>query len=172
MKYDFNIKIKFNRRHLQLSLTRRSSATARNELSSSWATFTSPWYIKFSTESSSLYFTPFRYSSGCWWGFRRNIWRKKGLHAERMTWNEEEKTSVQLYFHGQSCRMLPYRLFKAKITIFAQCFSYQVGNIIFLCGTGSLDPGLLSIFHSGFSLRFFLFPIYRVLYIRSKICLL
>ena len=51
-------------------LTFNSSATARNELSSSWATFTSPWYIKLSTDWRSAYLTPFRYKSGCWWGFR------------------------------------------------------------------------------------------------------
>ena len=46
--------------------TLRSSATERKELSSSWATLTSPMYMKFSTESSSLYLTPFRYRRGCW----------------------------------------------------------------------------------------------------------
>ena len=37
-----------------------SSAMARNELSSSWATLTSPWYMKFNTATSSWYLTPFR----------------------------------------------------------------------------------------------------------------
>ena len=41
-------------------LTFRSSATAWKEFSSSWATLTSPWYMKLSTDWSSLNPTPLR----------------------------------------------------------------------------------------------------------------
>ena len=40
--------------------TFNSSATAKKEFNSSWATFTSPWYMKFKTAVRSVNATPFR----------------------------------------------------------------------------------------------------------------
>ena len=56
-----------------VTFTLSSSAIARNELSSFWVTLTSAWYMKLSTDWKSVYFTPFRYSNGCWCGFLRRI---------------------------------------------------------------------------------------------------
>ena len=48
-----------------------------------------PWYMKFRTDRSSEYLTPFRYRSGCWCWFLRRMFRKNGEQAERMTlWAE------------------------------------------------------------------------------------
>merc|ERR1719447_884638 len=65
--------------------TLSSSATAKKELSSSCATFTSPWYMKLRTAVRSLNFTPFRYKRGWAWGLRLSTPLKKGEQAERMT---------------------------------------------------------------------------------------
>ena len=47
--------------------------------------FTSPWYIKFRTASTSSYFMPFRYRSGWLCGFLLRTPLKNGEHAERIT---------------------------------------------------------------------------------------
>ena len=45
--------------------------------------------MKFRTDRSSEYLTPFRYRSGCWCWFLRRMFRKNGEQAERMTlWAE------------------------------------------------------------------------------------
>merc|ERR1719361_2873735 len=65
--------------------TLSSSATAKNEFSSSCATFTSPWYMKLRTDWRSVNLTPFRYRRGWAWGLRLSTPLKKGEQAERMT---------------------------------------------------------------------------------------
>ena len=47
--------------------------------------FTSPWYMKFSTASTSSYLMPFRYRRGWLCGFLLRTALKKGEQAERMT---------------------------------------------------------------------------------------
>ena len=65
--------------------TFNSSATAKKELRSSCATFTSPWYIKFKTAKRSVCLTFLMYKSGwaCWFFFRIPL--KNGEQAARIT---------------------------------------------------------------------------------------
>ena len=65
--------------------TFRSSATAKKELRSSWATLTSPWYMKFKTAKRSVCLTFRMYNSGwaCWFFLRTPL--KNGEHAARIT---------------------------------------------------------------------------------------
>ena len=88
-----------NSKNFVLPLTANSSATAKKLFRESWATFTSPWYMKFNTAWSSFRRMPFRYKSGfCWCLWWANILRNKGLHAASITlwaWTKSTPLSQQ-----------------------------------------------------------------------------
>ena len=70
--------------------------------------------MKFKTDISSLYFTPFRYNRGCWWEFLRKMFRKKGEQAAIITlW-------AWIWLSSSQARVTSKKSFSSRISLKAE----------------------------------------------------